>query len=320
MDISVVIPCYKSSKTIGAVVEEIEKTMDAMSVREFEIILVNDCSPDGGETLAEIRRLCGADRHVKGVDLAKNSGQAAATMAGLAQASGELVAVGDDDGQTPYESLFNMRQKLEDEKYDIVCAHYEGRGRRSLFRRFGSWMASAMSNYTLETPKNVAISVFFIARRFVIQEMLRYNRPYPFIIGLIAQTTHNIGNVLIDQRERASGQSGYTFTKLLSMWMNGLTAFSVKPLRLSSIIGFLCAAAGFITGAVTIIRKLLYPDILAGYTTLLAAILLVGGIIMLILGLIGEYVGRIYICINNRPQYVVKELISGAQERSEHTK
>lgn len=307
MKLSVVIPCYCSSKTIGNVVEQICNVIDSMNIKEYEIILVNDCSPDKGETLNVIRNLSNTNSCVIGIDLAKNSGQAAATLAGLSLAKGDFIAVGDDDGETPYENLVKMKEMIDAENYDIVCARFTEQEKKSLFRRFGTWMSRKMTSYTLETPNGVDITVFFLAKRFVVQEMLKYHNPYPFIIGLIAQTTHNIGNIDVIKHARLSGQSGYSFTKLLSVWMNGFTAFSIKPLRISSVIGIVCAIIGFIVGIITVFRKIFNSGILAGYTTTIAAILFIGGIIMLILGLIGEYVGRIYICLNSRPQYIIKE-------------
>lgn len=314
MDISFVIPCYRSSASLPTVVEQIESVVDRLDVSSHEIVLVNDCSPDGGATWETIRQLCAENPHIKGVNLAKNSGQGGATMAGLRNAQGELIVVGDDDGQTPYDYVVDMVDKLEREDRDIVCANYTSRGKRSFIRSFGSWVNVKMTYWTLEIPQDVMVSVFFTARRYIVDEILRYHNPYPYLLGLITQTTHNIGNIEVEQRERLNGSSGYTFSKLLSMWMNGLTAFSIKPLRLTSFFGFLCAGIGFITGLITIIRKLCNPGILAGYSSLLSVILLVGGILMLMLGLIGEYLGRIYICINDRPQYVVKEVIGSVRE------
>lgn len=310
MEISVVIPCYCSSATIKAVTAEVEQVMTELNFAEYEIILVNDCSPDKGATISAIRELCQQNFHIKGVDLAKNCGQAAATMAGLSMASGDLIVVGDDDGQTPFLYVAEMYQKMQECSYDVVCANYVSRGHRSAIRNIGSWMAIKMTYYTLEIPKNVMVSVFFLSKSFVVREMLRYTNPYPYILGLITQVTHNIGNIDISQRDRISGQSGYTFHKLLSMWLDGFTAFSIKPLRISVFAGILCAGLGFLIGFVTIVRKLLTPEIMAGYTSMLAATLFIGGIIMLMLGLIGEYIGRIYICLNSRPQYVVKEKLN----------
>lgn len=307
MDISFVIPCYCSAKTLPFVAAEAKMAMEKINVSNYEIILVNDCSPDGGATWQKITDLCVEDPHIKGVNLAKNGGQGAATMAGLSQAVGKLVVVADDDGQTPIERIPEMIQILQKNKFDVVCANYIERGRRSLLRRFGSWVNIKTTYYALDIPAGLPISVFFVAQHFVIKEMLHYTNPYPYIMGLITQVTHNIGGIDLGQRERLSGKSGYTFHKLIAMWLDGLTAFTVKPLRIAAIAGFSLAAIGFLTGAAAIIRKLLYPSIATGYTSIVALLLLIGGIIMMMLGLLGEYIGRIYICLNNRPQYVIKE-------------
>lgn len=307
MNISFVIPCYCSSETIVMVVEEIQKIVFDIGITDYEIILVNDCSPDNGATWKKIQELCVKDSHIKGLDLAKNCGQGAAIMAGLSQATGELVVVGDDDGQTVYEVIPKMIQEIYDKNFDIVCGKYTARGHRSPIRSFGTWVNWKTMCYTLGIPSNIAISIFFIAKRFVVEEMIKCTNPYPYILGLMAQTTHNIGNIEVEQRERLVGKSGYTFSKLISVWMDGMTAFSVKPLRIAALLGFLFAGAGFLIGIITILRKLIYPDILAGYSSMIAALMLIGGIIMVMLGLIGEYIGRIYICLNHCPQYVIKE-------------
>lgn len=314
MDLSVIIPCYCSKATLSDVIEEIKgAAIQIARGGDYEIILVNDCSPDNGATDTVIRELCEGDRHIRGITLAKNSGQAAATMAGLAEARGELVAVGDDDGQTQFCMLPEMTQKLYEKEYDIICANYINRGRRSWFRRFGSWMASKMTYYALDISKDIVISSFFLAKRFVIEEMVHYRNPYPFLAGLITQITHNIGNLNIPQRERAAGRSGYNFQKLMSLWLNGLTAFSIRPLRLSAILGAVCTVVSFLLGIITIIRKLMNPSILAGYTTLLCTMLFLFGIILLVLGMIGEYIGRIYICLNAKPQYVIRDIIENTK-------
>ena len=139
--------------------------------------------------------------------------------------------------------------------------------------------------------------------------MLRYQNPYPYVIGLVLRTTKNITNVTVNHREREIGTSGYTFSKLLGLWLNGFTAFSIKPLRVATAIGAFCAGAGFIYGVYTIIKKFINPTVPMGWSSTMAALVFIGGMLMLMLGLIGEYVGRIYISINNAPQYVVREVV-----------
>lgn len=147
-------------------------------------------------------------------------------------------------------------------------------------------------------------------RRFVCDELIRYRNAYPYIDGLFLRTTSNIVNVKMEERERLSGTTGYTFMKSLKLWVNGFTAFSVKPLRLATLLGFIVALLGFAFGIYIVVRKIMNPAMLIGYSSLMTVLLCIGGIVMLLLGVIGEYVGRIYISINNSPQYVIRETIN----------
>ncbi len=307
MLISFVIPCYRSEKTLGDVVRTIQETVGGKEGFEAEIILVNDASPDG--TWDIIKKLHKEYGNIKGINIAKNSGQQSAIMAGLRHAAGELVAVSDDDGQTPIETVFEFYDHMVEGGYDVVCADYHGRGKRSAFRRLGSWANNEMAKLFMEKPEDLKLSVYFLAKKFVVDEMVRYTNAYPHMEGLLIRTTRNIGNVTVDQKERASGSSGYNLRKLLSTWVNGLTTFSIKPLRLAMVLGVLFAAIGFITIIVLVVMKLTRSDIAIGWTSMIATNLLTGGMIMLMLGVIGEYIGRIYLSLNQNPQYVIKEMI-----------
>lgn len=307
MLISFVIPCYKSVNTLPDVVDTIQKTVASRENFEAEIILVNDASPD--ETWDMIKTLHDRYDNVMGVNIAKNSGQQSAIMAGLRHASGDLIAVSDDDGQTPIETIFEFYECMWEGDYDVVCADYHGRGKRSVFRRLGSWANNEMARLFMDKPEDLSLSVYFLAKRFVIEEMIRYTNAYPHMEGLLIRTTRNIGNVQVDQKDRASGSSGYNLRKLLSTWINGLTTFSIKPLRLAVFFGILMALIGFIVIIVLVVIKLTYPGMAIGWTSLVATNILVGGMIMLVLGVIGEYVGRIYLCINQNPQYVIREVL-----------
>lgn len=307
MMISFIIPCYKSEHTLENVVDGIENMMSTRSDFESEVVLVNDGSPDN--TFATIRKLVDKYDNITGIDFAKNRGQQSAIMAAIKYSKGEIVACCDDDGQTPIDTVFQFIEKMETEGYDVVCANYVNRGKRSLFRRFGSWLNDQMSIYFLDKPKDVNTSVYFVAKRFVAEEMAKYDNPYPYITGLLLRTTGRIGNVDVEQKSRLAGQSGYNFKRLLSLWVNGITTFSIKPLRLANIIGCLLALIGFVIIIVLVIEKLLNPHVSLGWTSIIATNLLVGGIIMMILGVIGEYIGRIYICLNKTPQYVERTVI-----------
>lgn len=311
--ISFVIPCYRSEHTIGRVVEEIHATMSGMKQYTHEIILVNDCSPDG--TWAAIRRLCQEDSRIRGINFARNFGQHAALMAGLRLSAGEYVVCLDDDGQTPADEAGKLLARLE-EGYDAVYASYAHK-QHSLFRNLGSRVNERMTRIMLDKPKELFISSYFAVRRFVVEDMIRYENSYPYVIGLVLRTTKNITNVEVNHRERQEGSSGYTVKKLFALWFNGFTAFSVKPLRIATAIGCISALVGFLYGLYTIIKRLLNPQVPMGFSSTMAAIVFFGGMIMIMLGLIGEYTGRIYISLNNSPQYVIREQINVGKEEKE---
>ena len=303
--ISYVIPCYRSEHTLPAVVGEITAKMQRLPQYDYEVILVNDCSPD--DTLGTIRRLVAADAHIQGVDLARNFGQHAALMAGFHQCSGDIVVCLDDDGQTPADEVDRLLQKL-DEGCDVVYACYDNK-QQAGWRNLGSWVNSKMTEIMLGKPPQLVVNSYFAARRFVVEEMLRYEHCYPYVIGLVLRTTKNIGNVPVHHRAREEGRSGYTLGKLLGLWMNGFTSFSVKPLRIATYFGTLSALAGFLYLIFIIINHFTRHTAPLGWASTTALLLLLGGMILLVLGLIGEYVGRIYMCANAAPQYVAREYL-----------
>ena len=304
--VSFVIPCYRSAQTIGKVVDEIDSTMKKIKKYTYEIVLVNDSSPD--DTYEVIRSLCDRREDICGVNLARNFGQHAALMAGFGYAHGDVVVCLDDDGQTPAGEVGKLLDKIE-EGYDVVYAKYAHK-QHSGFRNFGSKVNELMTRVMLGKPKELYLSSYFAARRFVVEEMQCYKNPYPYVIGLVLRTTKNIANVEVTHREREVGASGYTIGKLLSLWFNGFTAFSIKPLRIATAMGCMTACAGFLYGIYTVIKKFVNPNVPVGYSAMMAALVFLGGMIMLMLGMIGEYIGRIYISLNNSPQYVIRECIN----------
>lgn len=312
MDLSIIIPCYRSAGTIETVVSEIRDVFARRSNLKYEIILVNDGSPD--HTYEVIKRLVADNNDIVGIDIAKNQGQHSAVMAGMRHSLGNLVMVSDDDGQTPIEVFLRMIDKI-DEGYDIVCADYEGRGKRSLIRTLGSAVNDWMMKRLLDKPDDVPTSINFVAKRFVIDEMLRYENPFPYITGQMIRTTHNIGSVVVDQHDRLSGESGYNFRSLLALWTAGVTTFSVKPLRFATFAGASVAFIGFIMALILVIGKVAGRDMATGWTSLITVNLLIGGMLMLMLGIVGEYLGRIYLSINKSPQYVIREIIGRHDEK-----
>lgn len=304
--LSFVIPCYGSETTIEIVVNEIRETLKQRLEYDYEIILVNDCSPD--RVWPRIRALALADSHITGIDLAKNFGQHAALMAGYRHCTGDLIISLDDDGQTPACELFTLVDKMK-EGWDVVYASYAHK-MHSGFRNFGTWMNERMTESLIGKPKGLRVTSYFIMRRFIADEILRYENAYPYIEGLIFRATRNIANVPVTHHERMVGESGYTFSKLLALWFNGFTAFSVKPLRIATFCGSACACIGFLYGIYVVIRKLVDSSIEMGWSSIIASIFFLGGLILIMLGMIGEYIGRIYISINNAPQYTIRQVVT----------
>lgn len=300
---SFVIPCYRSEKTVSIVVDEIKSEMSKRQGDSYEIILVNDHSPDNVWDVIE--KLAAENDNLVGVNLARNFGQHSALMAGYAQTTGDYVVSLDDDGQAPLDSLGNLIAKIE-EGYDVVYAYYH-EVKQTLFRRFGSWVAGKMGEIMLNPPKGLKGSSFYIARRFVIDEMIQYKNSYPYLMGLVLRVTKNIACVETQHRSRLEGTSGYSFARLFSLWMNGFTAFSIKPLQFSTFLGVVFAILGFVYAIVIVVQKFMGSIGVSGWSSIIALMLIIGGCVLMMLGLIGEYVGRIYICINNSPQYVIKE-------------
>lgn len=302
--VSFVIPCFRSAETVRDVVEQIRNTIRQREEYTYEIILVNDSSPD--HTYEVIKELCQEDKNIVGIHFSKNFGQHSALMAGMREVKGDIVVCLDDDGQTPADEMFRLLDQIQ-AGYDVVYAKYDHK-KHSFFRNLGSRVNDIMTRWLLGKPKNLFISSYFAAKRFVIDEVIQYRNSYPYVIGLVLRTTNKITNVEVTHKERTVGASGYSMKKLIALWTNGFTSFSVKPLRIATFIGTVCAIGGFLFGAYTIIRKLLNPEIvLMGWSSTIAILLFVGGMIMLLLGMIGEYIGRIYISINNSPQYVIRE-------------
>ena len=227
-------------------------------------------------------------------------------MAALNHTTGDYVVCGDDDGQTPFIELPKLFEKIE-EGYDLVEAKYAVREKRSLFRKMGTLMNEGMATWLISKPKGLELTTYWVVKRFVVDQMVEYPNSYPYLGGLMLRATQNACNVDVTHRERISGSSGYNIKKMIELWLNGFTSFSVKPLRLMSKIGILVAIIGFVYGLVITISKILDPNVSAGYSSIMSVNLFMFGVLFFFMGLIGEYVGRIYISLNKAPQYVVKD-------------
>lgn len=284
---------------------EMVEVLEQRPVFDFEIILVNDGSDDG--TFEIISALCG-DFRIKGLDLSRNFGQPAATMAGLTHSSGSLIVYADDDGQTPFQDLWGLIGSL-DETTDVVFAQLDNR-EISWIRRFGSKAADVMANTLLGKSKNVRMGNFWVARRFVINQVLLSRSPFPYLGGLLIKSTQRIGGFQTAIRPRRTGLSGYRLISRLSLWLDGATAFSVAPLRISALIGVFFGLVGLALAATAVIRWVSDPAITPGYTSLFASTIFFGGLNLVAIGLVGEYVGRLYLSVNGLPQFVTRSKIN----------
>lgn len=306
---SIIIPCYKSSRSIREVVELTASTMEDLGRTPFEFVLVDDHSPDEGATLRELRSLADDYTYVKAIELAQNAGQHNAIMAALNYASGDIIISMDDDLQTHPSQLHILLDEI-DKGYDIVYGYYPDK-KHSPFRNFGSWINHESVCLLIGKPRDMRTSSFWVIRKFVRDYVIQYKIPYAYMQGLFLRTTRNISCVPIEHHERVYGQSGYTFKKLVHLWSN-IVGFSVVPLRIARHLGFILSAVGLIAALWVLIEKLNHPNMQLGYASTMVAILFFAGVILLFLGLIGEYIGRMFLSMGSAPQYVVKSVYSTA--------
>ena len=277
--------------------------MGKMAVTNYEIICIIDYSPDN---VYEKLLLLGKNNNkVKSIRFAKNFGQHAGMIAGVKHSCGDICVFLDDDGQCPMDKLGDLITPLHN-GYDIAIAAY-GKKKQSLFKNMGSVFNEVMANILIDKPKDIQMGNFMAIKRFVAEEISRYNGPYPYISGLLFRTSAKVINVPMEERERMLGGTTYTFKKLVLLWLSSFTAFSIKPLRLATMIGMGAAGMGGVLTVVTILRKIFNPQIAMGWSSVIAIMLVLGGLILFVLGIIGEYLGRIYMSVNETPQYVIAE-------------
>ncbi len=310
MKITVAIPCYRSAKTLPVVVKRIRETITSQPGYEYQIVLVNDCSPDN--TFEVIKQLCEEDNKIIGVNLTRNWGQAHARIASIPYIKGDVAVFMDDDGQHPIERIFELIHKIE-EGYDLVSANFEKK-QAKWTSRVTSKLSSKIYIMMGKRPKGAVSSSYFAINKMCIENLKNYTSPFPSIFGYLYQIAGKITSIKFEHLERMSGKSGYNFRKRFTVWLNGFVNFSIAPLRFASILGMISACIGFVIGIIMIILKVINPSTVAGYTSLISVIFFIGGIIMMILGLIGEYIGRIYLVLSNQPQYIVRETINDVQE------
>lgn len=303
---SFVIPCYNSGETIKQVVQLTREEMLREGKEEHEFVLVNDCSQDNGKTLSILKELAAKYSYVKVIDFAKNAGQHHAILAGMRYAKGDVIIGMDDDLQTHPSQLPKLFEKF-DEGYDIVYGYYPEK-KHSFFRNIISKLNYWSVRVLIGKPKELKTSSFWVMKRFVRDYVIQYKTRFPYLQGMFLHTTQNIGCVPIEHFSRVSGSSGYTFKKLFKLW-SGIMGFSVAPIRIAMTIGNIFAIIGVVGALCVIIRKLVHPTIMMGWASMMSAQFFFSGVILFFIGIVGEYVGRITVNVNNEPGYVIREVI-----------
>jgi len=312
-ELSLVIPVYNGSRTIGALVEHTTKIFGSTS---FEIVLVNDGSEDDSETVcAQLAEKF--PQNVTFVHLSRNFGEHSAVLAGFTEARGRYIAVLDDDGQNPPEEVVRMLDELKRKNYDVVYGHYIEK-KHSWFRNLGSRFNDRIATLMLHKPKDLYLSSFKVMNRFLINEIIKYHGPYPYTDGLIYRVTRNIGQIPVEHRASLSGPSRYTFRRLVRLWLNMFLNFSIKPLRISVYVGLFASCLSIVALIAILIDKLwITPNLTVGIPTVLGSVVFFSGIQLMILGLVGEYLGRLYLDQTGTPQYVVRYAIrEGSKDES----
>jgi len=305
--LSIVIPVYNAEKTI----ELLCRRLIELYSHKFnlEIVLVNDFSSDGSDEICK-RLQSKYSEILIYIRLSRNFGEHNAVMAGLNYATGDYCAMMDDDMQNPPEEVLKLVDEIV-KGYDVVYTRYPSK-KHNIFRNIGSRFNDKIANLLLKKPVDLYLSSFKIINRFMANEIVKYTGPDPYIDGIILRTTRNIGSIYVEHEERRAGKSGYTLGKLVSIWGNVVVSFSLLPLRLLGAIGFLMVTTGSVYGAIKYIWGN-EPFALTEFETIISFGFFFRGILLMATGLVGEYVGRIYLFLNREPQFVVREIVTSIE-------
>lgn len=302
--LSIVIPVYKSQSILEKLVKEIVIATDNENLNDqFELILVSDASPDGSWQV--ITELAKQYDFIKGILLRKNFGQHSAIMAGLNHTHGEVIVTMDDDLQHPPSEIGNLMRAIHGGA-DVCYTHYKGR-KHSWWKIIGSQFTNRIVGILMNKPHNLYLSSFKALRREVMLEVIKYDGPYAYLDGLILDVTRSIKTIDINHQPRFEGEGNFNLRRSLSLWLKMATSFSVVPLRIATLLGFSLTLFSALVIGIVLIEKLLYPDLPTGWTSLIATILFIGGVQTFCIGMLGEYLGRAYLKLNGKPQYVIRE-------------
>ncbi|HEX5321775.1 MAG TPA: glycosyltransferase family 2 protein [Stellaceae bacterium] len=298
--LSIVVPVYNGAESVGELCDALER-LDIEG--GHEIVLVNDGSPDNSlDVCREI--VARASIPITLVDLARNYGEHNAVMAGLRHASGAHVITMDDDLQNPPEEVVRLLTFAQQSDKDIIYTYYDEK-QHAAWRNLGSQFTNWIAGFVLDKPKDLYLSSFRCMSAFVVREVTRYEGPFPYVDGLLLQVTQNIGSLLVAHLPRAIGRSNYTMRRLIRLWISMFVNFSVMPLRISTLTGFALSIIGAL-GSLFALVEALFTETPAGWASLMAAVLLLSGVQLVILGIVGEYLGRVYLTANGKPQSVIR--------------
>lgn len=302
--LSVVIPVYRGAATIGQLVQALSALQPEGGL---EIVLVNDGSPDNsGEVCTAL--VAGACVPITYIEHARNYGEHNAVMTGLRHATGGYVITMDDDLQNPPEEVVRLYDHARLGNWDVVYTRYASK-QHARWRNLGSRFANAVADRLLDKPKGLYLSSFRCMSAFLVQAVTRYGGPYPYVDGLIMEITQRIDSIAVQHLPRVEGRSNYTLRRLIRLWLNLATSFSLAPLRLAIFAGVAMATAGAIGAVATIAEALITRDTPSGWASTMTVILLVSGVQSMMLGIIGEYVGRTFLSANGKPQGTVRSVL-----------
>ena len=302
MKLSICIPVYNGSETIVPLVRALDATFKDMDI---EVVLVNDGSRDS--SAAVCKNLVAQYPYVVFVDLRRNFGEHNAVMCALNHCSGDYAVIIDDDLQNPPEEILKLLKEIQEGGYDVVYANYHTK-KHHWFRNFGSKVNDKFATWLIGKPKDLYLCSFKMINRAMIDEIIRYKGPFPYVDGLLLRATSSISSVFVEHHSRAVGTSNYTLGKLFNLWLSMFINFSIKPMRFIMGTGLIISVLAFFLAVFFVIEKILHPEMVPGWTTLIVLVLFFGGLQSVFLGLIGEYIGKNYLDINKTPQWVVKDV------------
>jgi len=301
--LSIVVPVYNGAASVPVLVDALAR-LDVPG--GLEIVLVNDCSPDN--SLEVCRQLCKtAPVALSVVNLSRNYGEHNAVMAGLNHARGAHIITMDDDLQNPPEEVLRLWQHALVNGHDVVYTYYAEK-KHEAWRNLGSRFTNWCADHLLDKPPGLYLSSFRCMSRFLAQQVVLNSGPFPYVDGLIMQITQNIGRLQVSHLSRAEGRSNYTLPRLLRLFMSMFLNFSVIPLRVGTLVGVGMAGLGVLGFIVVLVEAILSQDTPQGWASLMSAVLLLAGVQLIMLGLMGEYVGRMFLTINRQPQFVVRDV------------